>query len=925
MLLPPALTLLPLVLAPAPPQGAPGPEDVTARVVELTADAEAAGRFTAIVEDGALVPLGDGGGALEVTRSTTTTLGLEALSGLERRDSGRFFATQTDAGTAPRLMSAPMRGKGKVKPGRAGTEGSGSLEAWTLPGADHLAFREARPLTLRDPGAATAARMRMAVGYAATAGGDVARIEARALPAGTWELIVEWGVGPRGIVLPTPAARAVVEREGEDVHLRLDPAPVLPAELAEEIEWVVEVEPRFGAGSWREVAVLPKPMATATAPLPAPGPGGDLDPAAALMRTRVRARVSGHGRLSAPGPASTSVVSGRPEAELVALGLSAIAASDFERRLAAHALLVELGDRARPALVQLEDEGSPGQSEAAALVLDAIEGRGSGGAPSARRLLSRALAAERPRFRTRDEAASWLGDVPAPLLAPDPMARAAGMLALVDRAEVGQGIEGRAVPGPVDEQCERALAWVRALAAVEPDEGVRALAGILLEVAGHPSSPAFDAQGPAWLLPSSGRGAPPITASMADLPERGEELLWTLESRPELGDLDLGLALARVTASLRRGAFGEASGEPLPSDALYDYDVHTTRLALELVERAASLPAQAASGAGAGLSPRGQLLAAVRALLPGPALDLAAWRQVTDRRGAAPSAAAFDAVLAGDPSAGRARVLLEAPTLDALREALEGAGGAQGGLDILLPPGHYEAPEASDRRLEFVDLRDLRRVRLRPARPEDGPVLVGAGVRLFNATDIVLEGIEIDGGTGQGLTLLDGSHAVLVGARVTSSTKAVYMADSTLEVRRSVLTADEDGRENGRILAQLIGHSRLFARASTLLGGSLYIGQGTGSAWLDRCVLESGRRPLVQGQRGATLFMRESLARSQGVGLMTVEDGLVVASVIDAAQNPLGRGAATGLRVSPRLLRLVQPGQAVPAGMALDEEPLRAR
>ena len=218
-----------------------------------------------------------------------------------------------------------------------------------------------------------------------------------------------------------------------------------------------------------------------------------------------------------------------------------------------------------------------------------------------------------------------------------------------------------------------------------------------------------------------------------------------------------------------------------------------------------------------------------------------------------------------------------------------------GGVDLVLPPGTYGMVSGE---LAIIDL-DVSGLRLVAAGPG---VTLAAGVRVRGARDVVLEGVTVDCRGGQALTVLDGAHVVVVDSVLMGRARVVHVDDGALELHGSRLAPTADQPAHGSS-AQLLGGALLVGRNSAMIGGSLFIGQGGAEVRLDRCVLDSGDRPLAQGQGGGRLLARESLFLSRGAGFMAMDEIVLSAVVVDTAFQPFGRGE-TEVRVGPDLFAL---------------------
>ena len=512
------------------------------------------------------------------------------------------------------------------------------------------------------------------------------------------------------------------------------------------------------------------------------------------------------------------------------------------------ATLEFVGERARPMLEAAIRSDDLALAAAARVSLDRLDVRKDG--PRARCARLAALVS--------DATGHLPVEVPAGLGDPDPAERAAGLLAAFE-------VLGRGGARP----------WAEAVAVDDPHPGVRTLAGFLAAVGEHqvPSFP--PSRGPLWLVQPRERGEDwPVPFAGDPVPGPTERAFEVVE-RPELADLEIGPALARVLVAFAGGDTSSCGAEREEAAA---------ELALELVRRAAADERAA----------RAALVGAVKALVPGDEASLAALRIVGDRRRLADG---------GPPE--RERIVIPAADIDALRAELgrlcDRFGSAAPadekwvGVDLVLPPGTYGMAAGE---LATIDL-DVSGLRLIAAGPG---VTLAAGVRARGAQDVVLEGVTVDCRGGQALTVLDGAHVVVVDSVLMGRSRVVHVDGGALELHGSRLapTADPPAHSSP---AQLLGGALLVARSSVLRGGSLFIGQGGAEVRLDRCVLDSGDRPLAQGQRGGELLARESFFLSRGAGFMAMDEIVLSAAVVDTAFQPLGRGDAV-VRVGPDLFAL---------------------
>lgn len=603
----------------------------------------------------------------------------------------------------------------------------------------------------------------------------------------------------------------------------------------------LEREQPFGSGRWERIAEQVG-SGGLVGPLPSPG-NGSLP----VARLRVRRGLDG-GPLSEPGPAFSVLTDGEVSGPDLARAVAALGDASYQRRIEGQGVLELVGERARPALEAALRSGDLALVGAARARLDRLDAREDG--PRARCARLAALVGE-ATGHVPSEVPAGLGD-------PDPAERVAGLLAAF---EASDRVSART--------------WAEAVVVDDPHPGVRTLAAFLAAVGEHqlPSLP--PARGPVWLVNPRDRGEGWSVPFAGDPVPRNSERAFEVVERPELADLEIGPALGRVLVAL-------AGGDPASRGA--EQEEAAAELALELVRRAAARERGA----------RAALIGAVEALLPGDAITLAALRIVGDRRRLADG---------GAPE--RERIAIPAADIDALRAELgrlrdrfaatSSADEEWIGADLVLPPGTYGVPAGE---VATIDL-DVSGLRLVAA---SSGVTLAAGVRVRGARDVVLEGVTVDCRSGQALTVLEGARVVVVDSVLMGRGRVVHLDGGALELHGSRLGTNTHAAVHGSS-AQLLGGALLVARDSVLSGGSLFIGQGGATVRLDRCVLDSGDRPLAQGQRGGRLLARESFFLSSGAGFMAMDEIVLSAVVVHAAFQPFGRGDAE-VRVGPDLFAL---------------------
>lgn len=677
-----------------------------------------------------------------------------------------------------------------------------------------------------------------------------------------------------------------------------------PATKEVEAELVIELERGLDTGDWDELVVLTSVSPKASLPEVFGGPDQSC-----VVRLQARLRMKG-GKASPPGP-SFEVVSDAIDVEAM---IDQLESPDFSQRLEARTALVARGERARKTLERHVPANGTLDSSPVRDVLAAIDRASGRVGPDPGLLKKRAREVLRPELP--------LCSMPSGLANPDPNERAIALLRMVDRAERGVAPEASGdasnesidfATGTVLEDCERSIAWASAMAFHDPDPGVAAMAGFLQELGARPSQGSFDAAAPGWLLtPEQRRSEGSLDRAFLDLPLHADELAWDLDGLAELSDRRIGFGFARILAALREGSTlplegsAESDGgdsDPGPADSgPYDYDVTGVELALRLLERARHTDDP---------SP---FLECVEALFPGPSRTLHAWREVGDRRMASPSSDAAE----------RTVLRLEQADLASLEAALVRAFGLRNsvGVDIVLPAGDYRRPGAQAGtylQIERSNVRLLGETSARGERPQ-----LHVGIRVEGATNVVLENLDIEGLKGPALMLLENTHVAVVRTRIAGASKVIYVHHAELEVIESAIEL-ADGERAQAVSVQLLGAARLFARGSIFRSGTIFLTSPASEAWLDRCVVDSGDRPIVQAQggviRGGVLMARESILKSEGTGLMGVDSGLLVATVIEAGMWPVGR-RPIGLLASPRLFRVVGGTDSIEGLGRLPTEPL---
>ncbi|MFT7680169.1 MAG: hypothetical protein ACI8QC_004175, partial [Planctomycetota bacterium] len=388
--------------------------------------------------------------------------------------------------------------------------------------------------------------------------------------------------------------------------------------------------------------------------------------------------------------------------------------------------------------------------------------------------------------------------------------------------------------------------WVRVMALGDPDESVRELAQLLSEA---PVLPRMSTGLPYVLTPKLERKAQAARDWREYASERGPVGL-SLDLRSGYPPMDARSSLARLRLAFDLSPADERGWEGPGGGA------ERAELVLRLVDRYS-------------LSGEEALLRAAEVLVSGPAAMLGAGRELLYLR------------LGGSPPELGRRRRLEVERADlALLEVRIGAllEAGESYVDLVLPPGDYHRDGSGDNWL------DIRVPGLRLIGGQG--VHLDVGLRVQGAQDVVLEGLAVGNGTGSALLVVDGS-VTAVDCEFVGNQSVVSLQNSELDLDRCrVLTLPGT---QGLYSVRFSAASSLRARATRLAAGTLYLGDG-GRANLDRCVLESGVRALVQGQRDGQLVARDCLLRGGNVGLYGLEQGLLEGVVLRAAQDPFGRG-----------------------------------
>ncbi|MFT5153613.1 MAG: hypothetical protein ACI841_003615, partial [Planctomycetota bacterium] len=594
----------------------------------------------------------------------------------------------------------------------------------------------------------------------------------------------------------------------------------------EQLELVVESELAYGRGDWQELFVgtagerslLIKTSALAES---------------ALTRFRFRQRY-GPKLLSHPtvpvlqllvDPSDPSRVE-----DLIRQAVVDLSDANFDRRQAARALLLSLGDAARPALVESLESSDPElRSAARELILeDGYDGDDL-------EVVMRAYA--RAEGVASDPPQGWLeGD-------------------REDRALMLLKTRRKGARSEEEEQCQRG--WLRVLATFDPDHSLRTVCSML--ATRIDSSLELQPDGlPRMLYAPDRRSEPVIDAHMPDD--------WTGEMREnwtssELANalragLDLDhLRMALIELEVAHHLDGRHARNDAPPATAMD--------ALRLCSHYR-------------IDNRAVLLDAARALILDPGARLAAWRELAGIR------LAGSALVNSQDSAalGRKRRTLNEPNARELVNLLEELlGTSQHYVDIVLPPGIYQF-EDSGRAASWLEIQ-VPGIRLLG----NGDVVFEFGVRINGAEDIVLDGIEIANAGGAALIAID-SSLLLLDTRLAGSDYSMMLHRARVEAEGLELAGSVTGRKSSSSL-RMQGACTMIARDSIFRGGALMPTEDS-LLYLEACVIEGGERAAVQAQRGGEMVLRDVFLTSKGMGVHGLSGGLMEGVVVDVLRSPLG-------------------------------------
>lgn len=596
----------------------------------------------------------------------------------------------------------------------------------------------------------------------------------------------------------------------------------------EAVSLVVERELGYQVGDWEELTIG-RP-GTRTCEVEVPGVGH------VIARYRFRHRFPWGSLSFATEPLRVlhGDVGDPAEVErLLDRAFEGLLAPDFDERLAARGVLTALGDAAWP---RLREALTSEEAELAAAAADLLLSSSEGMAGNVEVVL-----------RARAEIEGVTGDPPAGWCDAEPDRRALALL-----GSWGQSRDA------LEE--ERLRAWTRVLVLADPDPIVGSLARLQLEQA----SDGVQRRGvgvPYALLPADRRPVAPAVDWRALFERRPDpfEVAGVVRASLDLGDPRAALVQLEVAYALERLSPREAAN-------LGEYE-----MALRLVEQYRERGADV-------------LLEAAEEYLPSPGARLRALAELADRR--------LSTGVLDTEDLGRRRIVFEGDSLDALGILLDDLFRSEvQDVDVVLPAGTYAVD--GDATQAWIDVRvpGLRLLAL------TGEVELLGGVRLTNVRDVVLEGLRIRNPAGTALYMLSGSSAVVEDCVLVGRDTTVQLQESRLELDRAELTppmspaAPLRSARSNTWSVRMTGRSLLFARDSLITSGSIQPSDES-LVYIERSVVRSGARNVLQGQRRGALVVRDSLLASDAGGVYGMETALFEGVVIDVKTYPLGQGSA---------------------------------
>ncbi|MCA9001028.1 MAG: hypothetical protein KDB61_03825, partial [Planctomycetes bacterium] len=524
--------------------------------------------------------------------------------------------------------------------------------------------------------------------------------------------------------------------------------------------------------------------------------------------------------------------------------LAALESDSYDRRYLGKQVLLQLGERAWPRLLDLVTDGSGASSDLAREILLGPEALEAG---MLQAILQRA-AGSLPDADPLPEA--WAD--------PDGNVRVRALL-----LDFGQpGLEP----------------WYRLMARMDPDPSVRDLAELL---ASSPVRPE-----PASQMNTEGLWAQvnPKQRMSEPWPDWAVEL-HGVQARDGAAAIRAvvdgsNLEEAHCLFALSRSMEGLEGGAADPFRAV--------RLGLDLVEQYRT-------------QGKAVLLQAIREGVLDSGATLIGWRDLSEFRWTqGPERAPVE----------RSVVRLDSPSLAALQQALDGLETAGTSYaDVILPAGVYGAQSGLD---HWVDVK------------VDGVALIGEpgvqleiGVRATGVRDVILCNLEIRNSGGSAVAFT-GATGSLRNLTLSAAQTPLSLQDSVVELDRCRM--EEGGGKAAVYSVRMIGPSILTGRGCDFDAGTLLMGN-QGQVYLDRCTLDGGSRPVVQGQSGGTLVMRDCVILGGSMGFQGM-NSVLLEGVLSTLRYQTFTTQDGVIQVCPEHVHAWESWQGNPAVRLLPDCPL---
>lgn len=646
-------------------------------------------------------------------------------------------------------------------------------------------------------------------------------------------------LGTRQLPLPPPAPS--VEYDGVNALVSWIPPFADEVKDLDSLLCEVAYETPVGSGDWVQI---PHGLATDSIV----DFQANVDGSLPLSHVRLQYRYA-NGVSSAHGP-STPLLWVDPSDDaamdaVLAEALAALESESYDLRYLGKQVLMHLGERAWPSLLDLVSGGSSAASDLAREVLLGEKAMESGMLEAVLERASGAQVAAAP--------------LPEAWSSPDGGERLRALLLDYGKPELED--------------------WYRLMERLDPDPRVRDLAKLLNTAPLRPVPIGqVDTQG-LWIqLKPEQRSAeawPDWDVEMHGVdPVDGAASIRAVIDGGDIAEAHCLFALARLM-------------ETLPGHGVDPFG--SIHLGLDLVEQYRKRNKKV-------------LLEAVREGVLDSGSTLMSWRDLVDLRlTSGPDKAPVE----------RAVVRLPEASLAALQQALADLEvRKQSYVDIVLPAGTYGAQSGLD---HWVDIK------------VDGVALIGepgvrfeVGVRTKGVRDVILCNLEINNSGGSAVSLT-GATGSLRNLTLSAAQTPISLQDSVVEVDGCSLV--QSGGKSSVYGVRMIGPSILLARGSRFEAGTLLLG-AEGQAYLDRCTLDGGRRPVLQGQNGGHVVLRDCVILGGTIGFQGLKTVLLegVLSTLRFQTFATHEGV---VRICPEHNRTWEPWQESKAVRPFEACPLR--